>query len=60
MDAFKLLTRATKLKSGAAPSSTQSLTRLPSTGKAANPQLFRSSEADKVLEEASHGKKRKR
>ncbi|KAF7133911.1 hypothetical protein CNMCM5793_005377 [Aspergillus hiratsukae] len=60
MDAFKLLTRATKLKGGAAPSSAQSSTRLPSTGKAANPQLFRSSEADKVLEEARHGKKRKR
>ncbi|GFF31673.1 ATP-dependent RNA helicase rok1 [Aspergillus udagawae] len=60
MDAFKLLTRATKLKGGAAPSSAQTSTRLPSTGKAANPQLFRSLEADKVLEEASHGKKRKR
>ncbi|EAW07222.1 RNA-dependent ATPase ROK1 [Aspergillus clavatus NRRL 1] len=60
MDAFKLLTRATKLKTGATPSSAQSSTRLPSTGKAENPQLFRNSEAEKVLEQAQQGKKRKR
>lgn len=39
MDAFKLLTRSTKLK----PSATLS-SRLPSAGKAENPQLFRSDE----------------
>lgn len=70
MDAFKLLTRSTKLKTGCAttPSSTtttKSVTsRLPSTGKAENPQLFRNPEAEKLLAErtgkAKHGKKRKR
>ncbi|KKK15937.1 hypothetical protein P175DRAFT_0555516 [Aspergillus ochraceoroseus IBT 24754] len=59
MDAFRLLTRSTKLKIGAAQSSTTS-TKLPSTGKAENPQLFQNSAADKLLEEKSHGKKRKR
>lgn len=58
MDAFKLLTRSTKLKTGG--SATPSLSRLPSTGKAENPQLFRNAEAEKVLEEARNGKKRKR
>jgi ATP-dependent RNA helicase DDX52/ROK1 len=48
MDAFKLLTRSTKLK----PSSTIS-SRLPSAGKAENPQLFRS-------DEDTYSKKRKR
>lgn len=56
MDAFKLLTRSTKLKSSTAPPAPTS-TRLPSTGKAANPQLFRN---PAVLDEASHGRKRKR
>lgn len=58
MDAFKLLTRSTKLKTNnpAAKSSAPTATRLPSTGQAANPQLFRNEAA---LEEA-HGKKRKR
>ncbi|RDW90217.1 RNA-dependent ATPase ROK1 [Aspergillus mulundensis] len=51
MDAFKLLTRSTKLK----PATTQSST-IPSTGKAANPQLFKAGEK---LEKGS-GKKRKR
>jgi ATP-dependent RNA helicase DDX52/ROK1 len=55
MDAFRLLTRSTKLK----PASSASESRLPSTGKAANPQLFRTAEADK-LESAKNGKKRKR
>ncbi|KAL4989198.1 P-loop containing nucleoside triphosphate hydrolase protein [Aspergillus falconensis] len=53
MDAFKLLTRSTKLK----PTTTQSST-LPSTGKAANPQLFRGAAAEKL--EKGNGKKRKR
>lgn len=55
MDAFKLLTRSTKLKTGRATPSTTTST-LPSKGKAANPQLFQNSEADKLL----HGTKRKR
>ncbi|KNG87823.1 ATP-dependent RNA helicase rok1 [Aspergillus nomiae NRRL 13137] len=56
MDAFKLLTRSTKFKAGPSPSSAS----LPSTGKAENPQLFRNSEAEKLLEEQKNGKKRKR
>ncbi|KAE8330828.1 ATP-dependent RNA helicase rok1 [Aspergillus sergii] len=56
MDAFKLLTRSTKFKTGPSPSSAS----LPSTGKAENPQLFRNSEAEKLLEEQKNGKKRKR
>ncbi|KAL3467532.1 P-loop containing nucleoside triphosphate hydrolase protein [Aspergillus heterothallicus] len=59
MDAFKLLTRSTKFKSAGAQSSTTS-TRLPSTGKADNPQLFRSSAVDGILEKSGNGKKRKR
>ncbi|KAJ5162014.1 hypothetical protein N7492_007406 [Penicillium capsulatum] len=58
MDAFRLLTRSTKLKSAAAPAS-EPAARLPSTGKAANPQLFRTAEGAK-LEAETHGKKRKR
>ncbi|KAL2871831.1 RNA-dependent ATPase ROK1 [Aspergillus lucknowensis] len=58
MDAFKLLTRSTKLKSATQSSSVS--TRLPSTGRAENPQLFRTSTADGILEEKSQGKKRKR
>lgn len=54
MDAFRLLTRSTKLK----PTSSSSDSRLPSTGKAVNPQLFRTAEADEL--EAKNGKKRKR
>ncbi|CAG8389380.1 unnamed protein product [Penicillium salamii] len=54
MDAFRLLTRSTKLK----PTSTSADSRLPSTGKAANPQLFRTAETDEL--EAKNGKKRKR
>ncbi|CAI7621080.1 unnamed protein product [Penicillium viridicatum] len=46
---------STKLK----PASSASDSRLPSTGKAANPQLFRTAETDK-LESAKNGKKRKR
>ncbi|KAL4818662.1 ATP-dependent RNA helicase rok1 [Aspergillus spinulosporus] len=53
MDAFKLLTRSTKLKSATTQSST-----LPSTGNAANPQLFRGAAAEKL--EKGNGKKRKR
>ena len=56
MDAFKLLTRSTKLKSSSTPSATPTSTRLPSAGKAENPQLFR----DPNLDETGHGKKRKR
>ncbi|OQD82254.1 hypothetical protein PENANT_c022G11326 [Penicillium antarcticum] len=56
MDAFKLLTRSTKLKPTTSKSDSS---RLPSTGKAANPQLFRTADADK-LEAAKSGKKRKR
>ncbi|KAL4934523.1 RNA-dependent ATPase ROK1 [Aspergillus undulatus] len=58
MDAFKLLTRSTKLKTA----TTQNPTTLPSTGKAANPQLFRTSAAE-TLEKGkgkASGKKRKR
>ncbi|CAG8027931.1 unnamed protein product [Penicillium olsonii] len=54
MDAFRLLTRSTKLK----PTSASADSRLPSTGKAANPQLFRTTETDEL--EAKNGKKRKR
>ncbi|CRG89515.1 hypothetical protein PISL3812_06551 [Talaromyces islandicus] len=50
MDAFKLLTRSTKLKATAASNKN----RLPSAGKAANPQLFRSALEDQ------DSKKRKR
>ena len=57
MDAFRLLTRSTKFKS-AAPAA-EPAARLPSTGKAANPQLFRTAEGEK-LELAQNGKKRKR
>lgn len=59
MDAFKLLTRSTKLKTGGSATPSASA-RLPSTGKAENPQLFRNAEAEKVLEDAKSGKKRKR
>lgn len=54
MDAFRLLTRSTKLKH----TSISADSRLPSTGKAVNPQLFRTAEADEL--EAKNGKKRKR
>lgn len=57
MDAFKLLTRSTKLKTDANP---RSAGATPSTGKAENPQLFRNAEGDRILEEAKSGKKRKR
>jgi len=57
MDAFRLLTRSTKFKS-AAPAA-EPAARLPSTGKAANPQLFRTAEGEK-LELAQNAKKRKR
>ncbi|KAL2006816.1 hypothetical protein VTN00DRAFT_9484 [Thermoascus crustaceus] len=69
MDAFKLLTRSTKLKSAGFAAaqnaaSASSSSRLPSAGKAENPQLFRSSDDDakvKKLDEGSkQGKKRKR
>lgn len=60
MDAFKLLTRSTKLKTGGSATPSSASARLPSTGKAENPQLFRNAEAEKVLEEAKNGKKRKR
>lgn len=50
MDAFKLLTRSTKLKTTAVANSN----RLPSAGKATNPQLFRAAQED------HESKKRKR
>jgi ATP-dependent RNA helicase DDX52/ROK1 len=50
MDAFKLLTRSTKFK----PSTSTTTSRLPSAGKAANPQLFGSAE------DVQSSKKRKR
>ncbi|KAJ5819111.1 hypothetical protein N7474_004702 [Penicillium riverlandense] len=56
MDAFRLLTRSTKLKPAATSASTSASARLPSTGKTANPQLFRTAEADQL----EHNKKRKR
>lgn len=55
MDAFKLLTRSSKLSSAGA--SNPAPTRLPSTGKAAHAQLFRSADAEKL---ESAGQKRKR
>ena len=58
MDAFKLLTRSSNLKS-AASTTAKSTARLPSTGKAANPQLFRTAAGEK-LESAQNDKKRKR
>ncbi|KAF7713607.1 Uncharacterized protein PECH_002521 [Penicillium ucsense] len=58
MDAFKLLTRSTNFKS-AAQTKAKSTARLPSTGKAANPQLFRTAAGEK-LESAQNQKKRKR
>ncbi|KAI9044036.1 RNA-dependent ATPase ROK1 [Aspergillus affinis] len=57
MDAFKLLTRSAKFKTGAASSSAQTL---PSKGKAETPQLFHNAEADKLVAEQNSGKKRKR
>ncbi|RJE21027.1 hypothetical protein PHISCL_06648 [Aspergillus sclerotialis] len=57
MDAFKLLTRSTKLKTSSNnPAGNQSST-LPSTGKASNPQLFRN---QAVLDDVNQGRKRKR
>lgn len=75
MDAFKLLTRSTKLKGPKTASSTPAATtqaqatatsRLPSTGQAQNPQLFRNPEAERSVlgagagAGAKNGKKRKR
>lgn len=57
MDAFRLLTRSTKLKSAVTPA-TGPAAHLPSTGQSANPQLFRTAEGEKL--ESAHGKKRKR
>lgn len=56
MDAFRLLTRSTKLKPAATSASASASARLPSTGKAANPQLFRTAKTDKL----ERNKKRKR
>ncbi|KAJ5682910.1 ATP-dependent RNA helicase rok1 [Penicillium macrosclerotiorum] len=58
MDAFRLLTRSTKFKSAAGPAA-ESAARLPSAGKAANPQLFRTVAGEK-LESQKSSKKRKR
>lgn len=62
MDAFKLLTRSTKLKTAGAGSvnTGASASATPSTGKAANPQLFRNSEAEKVLREVGKGGKKRK
>lgn len=62
MDAFKLLTRSTKLKTAGAGSANTgaSTSATPSTGKAANPQLFRNSEAEKVLQEVGKGGKKRK
>ena len=60
MDAFRLLTRGSaKFNKSAAAPATDSASRLPSTGKAANPRLFRTAEGEK-LEAAQNDKKRKR
>ncbi|KAJ5948293.1 hypothetical protein N7466_001308 [Penicillium verhagenii] len=56
MDAFKLLTRSTKFKS-TAPAAKPAV-RLPSFGKAANPQLFRTAEGEKL--ESEQGKKKRK
>lgn len=58
MDAFRLLTRSTNFKKAAAAPAAEPAARLPSAGTAANPQLFRTAEADEL--ESKHGKKRKR
>lgn len=57
MDAFKLLTRSTKFNSATAPAA-KATARLPSTGKAANPQLFHTAAGDEL--ESKNRKKRKR
>ncbi|OOQ82831.1 ATP-dependent RNA helicase rok1 [Penicillium brasilianum] len=59
MDAFRLLTRSTKFSKSATAPAAQSTARLPSTGKAANPQLFRTAAGEK-LESEKNKKKRKR
>ncbi|KAF3481211.1 uncharacterized protein GIQ15_03970 [Arthroderma uncinatum] len=63
MDAFKLLTRSTKLKPAAANAKRSTANRLPSTGEASTPQLFptRTSNAPgRQGDDDSRGKKRKR
>ncbi|KAJ5578708.1 uncharacterized protein N7459_007672 [Penicillium hispanicum] len=52
MDAFRLLTRSTKLKPTTA-SASEAAARLPSTGKAANPRLFRTAEGEKLEKRSS-------
>ncbi|KAJ5450240.1 ATP-dependent RNA helicase rok1 [Penicillium daleae] len=59
MDAFKLLTRSTRFSKSATAPAAESTARLPSTGKAANPQLFRTAAGEK-LESEKNKKKRKR
>lgn len=51
MDAFKLLTRSTKLK----PAASTTASRLPSAGKAENPQLFGSAEDVKSTRKRKRG-----
>ncbi|KAM5440424.1 RNA-dependent ATPase rok1 [Microsporum canis] len=63
MDAFKLLTRSTKLKSSSICEKGSIANRLPSTGEASTPQLFpakQSSVKGKQNDGDSRGKKRKR
>ncbi|OXV08684.1 hypothetical protein Egran_03555 [Elaphomyces granulatus] len=60
MDAFKLLTRSTKLKSLTGQSALTTSSRIPSSGEAKNPQLFRYAEDPGFLRDGNDSKKRKR
>ncbi|KAK2841548.1 RNA-dependent ATPase rok1 [Arthroderma sp. PD_2] len=63
MDAFKLLTRSTKLKPSAANAKRSAANRLPSTGDASTPQLFPTRgrhSREKQSDDNIRGKKRKR
>lgn len=63
MDALKLLTRSTKLKTALNNPKQAASGQLPSAGKAENPQLFPNSEDGNVTQdspEGENGKKRKR
>ena len=60
MDAFKLLTRSTKLKSLTGQSALTKSSRIPSSGEAKNPQLFRYAEDPGFLKDRGDSKKRKR
>lgn len=63
MDAFKLLTRSTKIKSSSTNAKEPAAGRLPSTGEARTPQLFPAkptSTKGKQGDDDNRGKKRKR